>query len=64
MLELICSRRRVQPRLVNLTFDMVCVTYLAGMAAIELPMYRGSTPKRLDAFGEGDLAGREPGNGL
>lgn len=61
---MICSRRRIQPRLVNLTFVMVCVTYLAGMAAIELPMYRGSTPQRPDAFGKGDLAGREPGNGL
>lgn len=65
MLKLICPRRGgVQPRLVNLTFDTVCVTYLAGMAAIELPMYRGSTPQRPDAFGEGDLAGREPGNRL
>ena len=36
----------------------------SGMAAIELPMHRGSTPQRPDAFGEGDLAGREPGNRL
>lgn len=61
MLKYVCSRKRAQPRLVNLTFGVVCVTRMAGMAAIEFSMRRGLTPQRPEGFGEGELAGREPG---
>ena len=61
MLKYLCSRKRTQPRLVNLTFDVVCVTRIAGMGAIEFSMRRGSTPQRPEGFGEGEPAGREEG---
>lgn len=61
MLKYPCSRKRAQLRLVNLKFGVVCVTCIAGMAAIEFSMRRGSTPRHPEGFGEGELAGREPG---
>lgn len=61
MLKYPRSRKRAQPRLVNLKFGVVCVTCIAGMAAIEFSMRRGSIPRHPEGFGEGELAGREPG---
>lgn len=61
MLQYPSSRKRTQPRLVNLTFGVVCATRIAGMAAIEFSMRRGSTPQHPEGFGEVELAGREPG---
>ena len=51
-----------QPRLVNLTFGVVCVYTHSGHGRDRTSMHRGLTPLRLDGFEEGDLAGREPGN--